>query len=495
MGKHILSVLGTSLYMNSVYVYGGESYETSYVQEALLKLKFTDLEPGDKITVFLTEKAREENWVDRPYTEKEKKRLEGSGVKLPEIKEGLEQILKREYAPFLDDMETCTIPTGANEEELWTIFQVVFDHIQENETLYFDITHSFRTIPIQILAVINYARVVKNVQVDGIFYGAFEAGRKLEDGRIEVSILDMQAFLDMLDWSQAASSFIKYGNSDQMTEMYRIQKKKKRPEARQMELNKVIKEVENLTYGLETSRGYYSQKNETLNQNGKSILGSYRQYKEAYKNLQEKEEKEEAGKGKTILGPLRELLQVVDKRMQGFDVETNLQAGKAAIEWAIENKRTQQGFTALEETVKTFLCNYYGLDESTERDRDKICKNICQSLLRKQDGKDDKDLTEEKRLAKYDVWMESDYKKLLKKDASQEEANVLAQKAKNIFLTVPEELLPLIKEIGNCRNSMNHFGYSNIGTYSCHTLNKKLEKFYADWTRIADAMEEEKSKK
>lgn len=98
-------------------------------------------------------------------------------------------------------MQICMIPIGANEEELWEIFKNIFETIGQEEELYIDITHSLRNIPIQLLAVISYARAIKNVTVNGIYYGAFEVGKFNEEGVKEAPILNLLTFLDILDWS------------------------------------------------------------------------------------------------------------------------------------------------------------------------------------------------------------------------------------------------------------------------------------------------------
>lgn len=154
----------------------------------------------------------------------------------------------------MDEIDECVIPVGATEDELWSVFQIMYSHIREGEELYIDITHSLRNIPIQMLSVIAFARVVKKVTVNGIYYGAFEVGNINEQGIKEAPIFDLITFLDILDWSQAASSFVKYGDSEQIVDLYK--KNSKRLPLKTMELYKVISELQNITRGLETSRGY-----------------------------------------------------------------------------------------------------------------------------------------------------------------------------------------------------------------------------------------------
>ena len=64
----------------------------------------------------------------------------------------------------------------------------------------------------------------------------------------------------------------------------------------------------------------------------------------------------------------------------------------------------------------------------------------------------------------------------------------LLEQAEKIFQTIPEKLLFMCHEIGDCRNSMNHFGYSNKGTYSYSDLERKLEMYYKELLEIMDRM-------
>lgn len=59
MGRHFISVLGTGLYQSTTYVYEGKFFETPFVQEALAEMLFSEIKQGDKISIFVTEKAKE----------------------------------------------------------------------------------------------------------------------------------------------------------------------------------------------------------------------------------------------------------------------------------------------------------------------------------------------------------------------------------------------------------------------------------------------------
>ena len=496
MRKHFISILGTGNYEKAVYYCekAGEKavYETSYIQEAVLKLKFDEWNEDDRITVFVTEKSMARNWEDYTYSAKEREDAGKKGITLPEKNKGLKGILEKEYEPYLDKIDECIIPVGATEDELWSIFQIMYSHIGDGEELYIDITHSLRNIPIQMLSVIAFARVVKKVTVSGIYYGAFEVGNRNEQGIKEAPIFDLITFLDILDWSQAAASFVKYGDSDQIVDLYR--KNSKRLPSKAIELYKIISELQNITRGLETSRGYCNpnlirenQERGRINSgisSGNSTLESYFAYKKFYKELMKKDrEQDNPNQQKNMIKPLGELMNVINDDVRNFNVESNLDLGLAAIKWAIDHKRTQQGFTALEETIKTFLCSYYGLDETKEAERE-LGKHVGNALARQKQKEQVRELTQEVRERAYEEWKEWN------KGKTDEEC----QKAYEIIMDIPLEMVETIHNVGQCRNSMNHFGYSNAGQFSGEKLEKNLKKYYYNFVDNMMQMKEKNSR-
>ncbi len=70
MRTHFLSVLGTTLYEPAVYDFQGDSgaTEQEFVQIALMERFAGQLKDGGKITILLTDGAREKNWENRVYT-------------------------------------------------------------------------------------------------------------------------------------------------------------------------------------------------------------------------------------------------------------------------------------------------------------------------------------------------------------------------------------------------------------------------------------------
>ena len=108
--------------------------------------------------------------------------------------------------------EEVGVPNGENEEQLWSIFKTIVDEVPEDAKLVLDITNGFRSLPILALAACVYLRVTKNVTVERIVYGAFEA-RTNKDGEQVAPVFDLMPFLEVIDWSNAIRIFLDYGNA------------------------------------------------------------------------------------------------------------------------------------------------------------------------------------------------------------------------------------------------------------------------------------------
>ncbi|QGT99786.1 hypothetical protein SYNTR_1193 [Candidatus Syntrophocurvum alkaliphilum] len=175
----LISLLGTTDYKKTVYEFDGISVETSFFQKAIIEAK-----KPTEVIVFLTNRAYEKNW---------ELLIENLDTNIP--------------------IKPVIIPEGQNEEEYWEIFSIFINEISENEELVFDITNSFRSIPMIIALLIAYVRAVKNCTVNGVYYGAFEKGVPVTPA------VDLSIFADLLEWIKGLEDFIKYGDSKVIVEL------------------------------------------------------------------------------------------------------------------------------------------------------------------------------------------------------------------------------------------------------------------------------------
>ena len=154
MSKKFLSFLGINNYDLVHYIHNAKGmgeYISRFIQEALVKTVCRDWDSSDKAIIFITNEAKKANWYNKTDENRrlkillENTQLDSSGV---------------------------LIPTGQNEEEIWEIFHTIINNIEEGDKIVLDITHALRYIPMLATIILDYAKVVKNIEILGIYYGA-----------------------------------------------------------------------------------------------------------------------------------------------------------------------------------------------------------------------------------------------------------------------------------------------------------------------------------
>ncbi|MCR4892938.1 MAG: hypothetical protein K5989_12245, partial [Lachnospiraceae bacterium] len=56
--------------------------------------------------------------------------------------------------------------------------------------------------------------------------------------------------------------------------------------------------------------------------------------------------------------------------------------------------------------------------------------------------------------------------------------------ANYMCIHIPFEIAELVTKISGARNSINHFGYSNIGSYSANSLTEKLKTYFNEFIDV-----------
>ena len=162
---------------------GSEAYQTHLFPEAVVQLY-----NPEQITVFVT-----------PLVRKDEK--------------GYLKYLHEQFAP---QMQTENIPNGNSESELWEIFQICTDAVDEGDEIIFDITHAFRSLPLLIFIVAAYLRQVKGVTLKHIIYGAYEARNPDTN---HTPIFDLTTFVELLDWMNAFTIFQRSGDASEIAKL------------------------------------------------------------------------------------------------------------------------------------------------------------------------------------------------------------------------------------------------------------------------------------
>ncbi len=185
---NLITFLGTGKYSETTYILNGQKYLSSYVAAALGEF----LKP-EKIVVLHTEE---------------------SSVKLPDLSLACAQ-LDAAVVPV-------EIPSTMNEPAMWNVFKVITDSSCGPTAL--DITHSFRAIPLLAAAAAVFTKFTSNVEITGVYYGAFDSRQSSPPGQSsgqETPIIDLQPFLDVMDWSAASALFTHTGDARELSAVLR----------------------------------------------------------------------------------------------------------------------------------------------------------------------------------------------------------------------------------------------------------------------------------
>lgn len=235
-----LSVLGTSVYKTCSYFYGDfHSSKVSFIQQATLEyLRVLDKwdKTKDKVIIIMTDKARQKNW-DKNITS----RPDFSKNEVPY--RGLEAVLdEMGLSPMV---ETVCIPSGENSEEIWEIFNRIYDALDNEDELYIDITHSFRYLPMLLMVLCNYSKFMKDVKVKSITYGNYEARDTSTD---EAPIIDLLPISLLQDWTSAGADFIRNGRTKELSEISEetLRSIRKNQVDKQSDANKLGRSVKSL---------------------------------------------------------------------------------------------------------------------------------------------------------------------------------------------------------------------------------------------------------
>ncbi|MBL8149240.1 MAG: TIGR02221 family CRISPR-associated protein [Blastocatellia bacterium] len=356
----LITFLGTANYKETTYKYKDEECKTNLFPVALSKF----LRPS-KVFVVITKEAKDK-WLDL-------------------LRQGLEKLESQDI-----EMSYIDIPDGHSEEDLWNIFTAIASKIERGNRVVFDITHSFRTLPFLSFLAISYLRVAKQVEIAGIYYGAWEARKPqppkdtpMQSCPEDISpVFDLTPFVTLLDWTSATDQFLKTGNSIALANLIQGEK-----ENNLTDLAKNLKEVSN---GLELLRPIKIMETASkLPELIKEAKPSLTQLQEPFSLLLKKIE---ADYGKFALdGLLDESGNLIDFKKQKEFLEKLL----LVAQWYFEKGYYVHTLSTLREWLPSLLCyhfkvNIFDKDERSDMelllsggtDKDRATKEVIRKSPR-----------------------------------------------------------------------------------------------------------------
>lgn len=358
--KVFISVLGTGFYGKCKYTRGEynsvKASETRFIQQSTLEyLNVYDWSKNDAAIFLLTSNAKSENW------NREIKSRVNFSTKEEEEYLGLEYVLEQMNLPV--EIRPVDIVDGKDEDEMWEIFNALFNELKDGDELYFDLTHSFRYIPMLVLVLGNYSKFLKNVTIKSITYGNYEAR---EDNN--APIVDLLPLSALQDWTYAAGQFLENGNVSRLQHLCNEELKPILREAKGSDL-----EATNLKKFINTLADVIDER---VTCRGMSIIKS-----ESFRKMKNVSDKLET----TKIEPLNPVFDKIKKSMVSFDENENIKNGFSAAVWCFKNGLLQQSATILQEFVITFVCSRHGIQIDDEGKRDWVtsafaikCNNLAE---------------------------------------------------------------------------------------------------------------------
>ena len=341
------SVLGTSAYGMAKYEFDDmdekdKEFEDYYIQRIIyryLRRKY----PNIKLKLFLTEEAENRNWFQRSKNKNSE----------TEDDKGLKGRLEEDCAVY----DVIRIENGSDETEIWRNFNIFYNEARENDRIFVDITHSFRSIPIILLSVLGMAKHTKNIKLEQVYYGTYNTKTAINEKVISLGIYNQ-----ITEWSNSIAQFLATGSSMHMSDMTNLSYKKeiqkinisecRQPDYAYKEELKFLNALKELNEKIKD----FSEK--LLSVRGNLIISSAVEVIEKIKEL-ETYKKETMDLNNTILpfyfivSSIRPLFAKIDET--NYEAMDDVRKLNAVIQMCLKFGLLQQGMTFLEENITNYL--------------------------------------------------------------------------------------------------------------------------------------------
>lgn len=326
-----ISFLGTNNYVLCRYDIG-EAAPVRFVQEALIEHFCKEWTEDDRILIFCTSKektgengSKEINWFDngQPRVTDESERI-GLQHRLQDLKARIG--LKAQ-------IEEHDIKAGFSEEEIWDIFDTVYDKLKPDDQIYFDVTHAFRSIPLFSIVLFNYSKFMMDTRLISIMYGAFEKlgpAYKVKELPIEqrvAPVIDLTNIARLQEYNQIASSLKDFGKVKLLKDAIAADQESASDQT-----------IRNLADSISELDEYIATIDLKELKSGKFI----RKFRSCYKNAKKK---------KKLVKPISNILDELNKETEDFVEESSYRNIEAAINWTIKHEMLMQAYPLAEEYV------------------------------------------------------------------------------------------------------------------------------------------------
>lgn len=354
--KVFISVLGTTFYQNCQYMRGDCGFVSSpckFIQCATLEYLFSKetWTSGDRVFVLMTEKAKQMNW---DVSRRKNPHSKSGEVDYKGLKDSLAEM------DMVSEVQAVDIKEGKDETELWDIFSTIFNLLEENDTLYFDLTHGFRYLPMLVLVLGNYTRFLKHTEIASITYGNFEA----TDSHMK-SLMDLMPLAMLQRWTFAAADFTENGNAQSLVDLSLTATKMMLREESIRENTEKKDGVQNLRFFVNAVARFNSELRFCRGKaicDGKSV-GEMRDYAKLCQQ--------------EIIHPFHPVIREIIGSTHFFSDQWDVQNCLRAARWCLDKGQYQAAGTQLQEGIVTLFCKRHGINVSDSKRRELINKAFC----------------------------------------------------------------------------------------------------------------------
>ena len=366
MGRRVfISFLGTNSYVETYYTINDKKiteYPVRFIQEALIDYQCKKWTENDKILIFYTKDSCDKNWLDggqKDYTQ------------------GLQSILKSKESVVNLIVEGKLIPEGFSEDDIWEIFNIVYDELEEGDDVYFDVTHAFRSIPLFSVVLFNFAQFTKKINIVEINYGAFEKlgpAYLVKNMPMEERVAPVVSLMNVIrlqQLTQTANEFMNYGKLNTVSQILKTTqntletttKAQRRIKDTLITLQKNITLFEQQISSCQLDALRQASTISIINSDLIKVLNS---------NVLNQSEKV--------------VFEKIQTKISKFDSQPSNENIERAIEWALEYNMLQQVYTLAREYIIYFiyennLLRINDFWDSSDGEKDKNIREFISALL------------------------------------------------------------------------------------------------------------------
>lgn len=413
MGKVFFSFLGVGNYLECNYEYDRERIKgVEYVQTAAQRIFCRDCE---RIVVAVTNAAREKH----------------------------ARTLEAEMNAAIEFVE---IPDGSSETSLWEIFRILSDCFNHDDEVVFDVTHSYRSLPVIATMLFQYLGVVKNVKLQMMVYGAFEVLGKLEEvkkiplAERNAPIFNLTPFIAVGEWAMAIRDFNRFGSSAAIRyladrQMIPVIRKTVGQDENARAIERFVKEIEDFTLKLTTCRGGALCR---IPEKGASDGIDFSKISDLLDEIDD-----------ATIPPMKPVLEQLKPVLGEFSNNSPVNT-IAAAEWCASHRMIQQGYTFLQEGIITCIESKFPLDHFKDVKNSRLTRRKFISCFLNY------------ALEPPDKW--------------ENELKNYTDLALSMRTAFPEELFKIYRTLAGIRNDINHCGFCD-GSKPADKLARQLDEY------------------